>query len=266
MPNECEVSTQIFCSLLDVMLRSRLVVQEAELECSFSLWLVQLRLLVAKVEHFHEVFDSLACLICLREGLSKELVRFNLFFAIASLLAKFQELLPMLHSSVQFTLRLINHSNLLITLCLNVLVLSTLSNGQAFLEELEWHIKLILLKVFIRNELINTYQVFWDCARRVYQVSTVGLFESCLKMRHSWELVEDLLFADTKATISLSFSLNILKLDWSIKAALVKVWSRFIIIHLLVHMRHLQVYSETVSSSCIAMKHLTRLQIVTDLH
>lgn len=137
MPDECEVSTQIFCSLLDVMLCSRLVVQEAELECSFSLWLVQLRLLVAQVEHFHEVFDSLACLICLREGLSKELVRFNLFFAIASLLAKFQELLSMLHSSVQFTLRLINHSNLLITLCFNVLVLSTLSNGQALLKELE---------------------------------------------------------------------------------------------------------------------------------
>ena len=37
MPNECEVSTQILCSLLDVMLRSRLVVQEAELESCLSL-------------------------------------------------------------------------------------------------------------------------------------------------------------------------------------------------------------------------------------
>ena len=82
---------------------------------------------------------------------------------------------------------------------------------------------------------------------------------------HSREFVEDLLFADTKATISLSFSLNILKLDRGIEAALVKVGSRFVIIHLLVHMSHLQVYSETVSSSCIAVEPLTGLQILTDL-
>ena len=43
----------------------------------------------------------------------------------------------MLHSPIQLTLRLVNHTDLLVALCLYVLVLGTLGNGQALLKELE---------------------------------------------------------------------------------------------------------------------------------
>jgi len=65
----------------------------------------------------------------------------------------------MLYSPVQFTLSLVNHTDLLVAFCLYVLVLGTLSDSQAFLKELERHIKLMLLEVLVCNELINTYQV-----------------------------------------------------------------------------------------------------------
>ena len=84
-------------------------------------------------------------------------------------------------------------------------------------------------------------------------------------MLHGRELVENFLFTNTEATMSLSFSLNIFKLDGVIEAALVEVRSRFIIVHLLIHMSHLQINSETVASSRITIKQLALLQILTDL-
>ena len=60
MPNEREVRAKILGRLLDAVLRARFVVEQAELERGFSLRLVHLWLLVAEVEHLHQVLDGLA--------------------------------------------------------------------------------------------------------------------------------------------------------------------------------------------------------------
>ena len=60
MPNEREVRAEILGCLLDAVLRAGFVVEQAELERGFSLRLVHLWLLIAEVEHFHQVLDGLA--------------------------------------------------------------------------------------------------------------------------------------------------------------------------------------------------------------
>ena len=60
MPNEREVRAKILGRLLDAVLRARFVVEQAELERGFSLRLVHLWLLVAEVEHLHQMLDGLA--------------------------------------------------------------------------------------------------------------------------------------------------------------------------------------------------------------
>ena len=84
-------------------------------------------------------------------------------------------------------------------------------------------------------------------------------------MLHCFELVEDLLFTDTESTMGLCLALNILKFDRDVEAALVEVGSRFVIIELLVHLRHLLVDVETVARLLLAPVELSFLQVVTDL-
>ena len=69
MPDEREVGTKILSCLLDTMLWVGLIVEKAEFERGFSLWLVHLRLLVAQIKYLHQVFDGLACIVSLRIGL-----------------------------------------------------------------------------------------------------------------------------------------------------------------------------------------------------
>ena len=85
-------------------------------------------------------------------------------------------------------------------------------------------------------------------------------------MLHGRELVENFLFTNTEATMSLSFSLNIFKLDGVIEAALVEVRSRFIIVHFLVHLRHFKEDFETFACRRIAIEPFTGLEVLHDTH
>ena len=84
-------------------------------------------------------------------------------------------------------------------------------------------------------------------------------------MVHGGELVEDLLLTVTETSVSLSFSLNVLKLDGDIQASIVEVRSRFEIVVSLVHDRHSLVSSETVTSRLISVVELSLLECVTDV-
>ena len=160
VPNEREVRAQVLRRLLDAVLRARLVVEQAELECSLGLRLVHLRLLVAQVEYLHQVLDGLARVVGFRVGLGEKLVRLDLFLAVSRLLAKVEELLAVLDGAIQLALRLVNHTNLLVALGLDVLVLGALGNHQALLEELERHVELAHLQILVRDQLIHSHQVF----------------------------------------------------------------------------------------------------------
>ena len=160
MPNEREVRAKILGRLLDAVLRTGFVVKQAELERGLGLRLVHLRFLVAEVQHLHQVLDGLARIVGFRVGLGEQFVRLNLFLAVSRLLAQVQELLSVLNSAVQFTLRFVDHANLLVALCLNVLVLRALSNYQALFEKLERHVELAHLEILVRDQLIHAHQVF----------------------------------------------------------------------------------------------------------
>ena len=87
-------------------------------------------------------------------------MRLNLFLAVSRLLAQVQELLSMLDSAVQLTLRFVDHTDLLVAFCLDVLVLRALGNYQALLEELERHVELAHLEILVCDQLIHAHQVF----------------------------------------------------------------------------------------------------------
>ena len=85
-------------------------------------------------------------------------------------------------------------------------------------------------------------------------------------MLHGRELVEDLLFTDAEAAMRLSLTLYVLELDRVIKAALVEVRSRFIIVHLLVHLRHFKEDFETFACRRIAIESFTGLEVLHDTY
>ena len=108
------------------------------------------------------MLDGLACIVRLGVSLSKELVSLDLLLLVSSLLAKFEELLSVLNCAIQLTLCLVNHTNLLVALSLNVLVLGTLRHIETLLEELKGHVEVVHLQVFVGNQLVHTYQVNRD--------------------------------------------------------------------------------------------------------
>ena len=85
-------------------------------------------------------------------------------------------------------------------------------------------------------------------------------------MLHGGELIEDLLFTNSEALVRLSFSLYIFKLNGVVEAALMEVGSRFIIVHLLIHLRHLKEGSEAFARRCIAIEPFTGLEVLHDAH
>ena len=87
-------------------------------------------------------------------------MRLNLFLAVSRLFAQVQELLSVLNSAVQLTLRFVDHADLLVAFCLDVLVLCALGNYQALLEELERHVELAHLEILVCDQLIHAHQVF----------------------------------------------------------------------------------------------------------
>ena len=83
------------------------------------------------------MFYRLARVISFGESLSEELVRLNLLLSIVCLLAEFEEPLTVLNGPIQLSLRLINHTNLLVTFSLNFLVFESLCHCQTLFEKLE---------------------------------------------------------------------------------------------------------------------------------
>ena len=83
------------------------------------------------------MFNRLARVIGLGESLGEELVCLNLLLSIVCLLAEFEEPLTVLNGPIQLSLRLINHTNLLVTFSLNFLVFESLCHCQTLFEKLE---------------------------------------------------------------------------------------------------------------------------------
>ena len=106
------------------------------------------------------MLNGLACVIRLRVSFSEKLVSLNLFLFISCLLAQIKELFAILDGTIQFTLSLVDHTDLLVALGLDVLVLSSLGHQKTLLEELERHVKLKLLQILVGDQLVDTYQVF----------------------------------------------------------------------------------------------------------
>lgn len=108
------------------------------------------------------MLDGLASIIRLGVSLGKELVSLNLLLFISCLLAKFEELLTVLNCTIQLTLCLVNHTNLLVALSLNVLVLGTLGHIETLLKELKGHVKVVHLQILVSNQLVDAYQIYRD--------------------------------------------------------------------------------------------------------
>ena len=208
-----EVCAQVICGVLDRVLRPWLVVQQTQLQGCLCLRLLHRRLLVAQIEHLHEMLDGLASVICLRVRLCQQLVGLDLLWTLLRLLGQLQELLTVLDGAVQLALRLINHTDALVALSLDIAVLGTLGHCQTLFEELERHIELVVLQVLIGDHLIDADQVFGNVAGNFDKLSAVGFLKSRFEVLHGRELVEDFLFADAEAAVRQSLTLNVLKLD-----------------------------------------------------
>ena len=83
------------------------------------------------------MLDCLACVITLRVGLSEKLVRLDLLCLVVGFFAELQELFAHVHSTVELTLCLVNHTDLLVTLSLDIAVLGCFGDVEAFFEKLE---------------------------------------------------------------------------------------------------------------------------------
>jgi len=84
----------------------------------------------------------------------------DLLFDVVCLLAQLKKLLAVLHSPIQLTLGLVDHTNLLVALSFNDLILGALSHMQALLKELKGHIELVMVQVLVSNGLVDAHQVF----------------------------------------------------------------------------------------------------------
>ena len=164
MSDQREVSRQVVSRVLDRVLRAGLVVQEAEFESGLRLRLFHRRFLVAQVEHLHQVLDRFArasrLVVGFGVGLGEELVRLDLLCTISGVLAEVEEALPLVNSSVELALRLVDHADLLVALGFNVTVLGLLSHAETLFEELQRHIKFVALEILVCNHLVDADQVF----------------------------------------------------------------------------------------------------------
>lgn len=102
------------------------------------------------------MLNSFAGIVSLGECLSKKFVSFDLLLTITSLITELKELFTILDGSIQLALGLVNHTNLLVTISLAVLVLGSLGHVKAFLEELEGHIELVFLQVIDSDMFVNS--------------------------------------------------------------------------------------------------------------
>ena len=84
-------------------------------------------------------------------------------------------------------------------------------------------------------------------------------------MLHGLELIADLLLADTETTMGLSLTLDVLKLNGDVEAALMEVGSRFIVVVLLKHLSHLLVDEEALAHLLLTPVELSLLKFVTDV-
>lgn len=78
-------------------------------------------------------------------------------------------------------------------------------------------------------------------------------------MLHSRELVENLFLTDTKAAMSLSLTLFVIALNRDVKAALVEITGRFIVVKADIHLRHTLVSFETLTRCLFTPVHLSVL-------
>ena len=264
MPDQREVSRQVVSRVLDRVLRARLVVQEAKFEGRLRLRLFHRGFLVAQIQYLHQVLDCFArasrLVVRFGVGLGEELVRLDLLCTIASVLAEVEEELPLLNSSVELTLRLVDHADLLVALGFDITVLGLLSHAETLFEELQRHVKFVALEIFVCNHLIDSHQVFGDLANDLKQLASFGFLHRCLQVLHGRELVEHLLFADTEATMGLGLALDVFELDRDVKAALVEIAGRFIVVEADVHLGHSLVSFEALARCLLAPVDLAVLQ------
>ena len=153
--------------------------EQTELESSFSLWLIQVRISGGcKTQHVQQVLDGLLGVICLREGLCEQLVGLNLLLNNACLLAEIKESLSVLNGAIKFSLSLVNHTDLLVALSFGDPVLSIRGHVQALFVELERHVIFVHVEIFFGNLLVDANQVLADHFLYLEFLTVLGLLES----------------------------------------------------------------------------------------
>jgi len=83
------------------------------------------------------VFNGFLSVVVLRVGFSKQLVSLDLLLNVVCFFAQLEELLSVLHSVLKLTLGLVYHTDLLVTVSLDDLILGSLSYVQTLFEELK---------------------------------------------------------------------------------------------------------------------------------
>ena len=83
------------------------------------------------------MFNGFLSVFVLRVGFSKQLVSLDLLLNVVCFFAQLEELLSVLHSVLKLTLGLVYHTDLLVTVSLDDLILGSLSYVQTLFEELK---------------------------------------------------------------------------------------------------------------------------------
>lgn len=83
------------------------------------------------------MFNGFLSVVVLRVGFSKQLVSLDLLLNVVCFFAQLEELLSVLYSVLKLTLGLVYHTDLLVTVSLDDLILGSLSYVQTLFEELK---------------------------------------------------------------------------------------------------------------------------------
>lgn len=159
-----------------------------------------------------------------------------------------------------------DHTNLLVALSFDSFVLGPLGNAEALLEKLQGEVELTLLKIVVRNLLVNVDEVDGDLSEDRLKLAAVSFLHGGFQMVHRLELVEHFLLALTEALVCESFTLLEVELLRNLEAPLVEVGSRFEVVHVHVHDCHFVVGFETVANGAIALTSITPEQFALLKH
>lgn len=133
------------------------------------------------------------------------------------------------------------------------------------LVELKRIVVVALVLVFFSDLLIDAYEVLQNFYLDPVQISFCCLFQRCLKLTHSFMLVEDVLLAETEAFMGKGLAFKIFEVKRNFEATIVEVRGGAVVLLLFIARSHRLVNSEAVAELTLTPVHLSPDEVLPKL-